>query len=210
MIKVFPGRSKPELDKVSMKARQLPLTEKYTDDPAAAVIVDSGLTSSADVDAAHPLQTSVWFCDENPVRIPVGVHEKVGGDGDNPTPGDILCGAMAACLDSTIRIVCNRVGVRLKQLEVRVSGTVDARGTLRIRRSVPVAFQRFDVGVTIKPSGIIPGRMIDKILEAAEYSCIVIQTVKAGAEVNVTRVRERFWPDCGTTHIRNDRAVVNQ
>jgi len=175
-------------EKVDMKARQQPLMERYAEDPAEAIVVDCGRTSSTDVEATHPLKTSVTFCDRNPVNIPVGVHEKVGGDSDHPTPGDILCGAMAACLDSTIRIICNRFGVRLKHLEIEVRGTVDVRGTLRVEKSTPVAFQRFDVSVKIKPAGFVPGKMLDKLIEGAERSCIVVQTVKGTADVRISRV----------------------
>jgi uncharacterized OsmC-like protein len=173
--------------KVSMKERQLPLTDRYKLVDDAAIVIDSARTSSADVPASHPLQTVVTICDENPEKMPVGVHEKVGGDSDYPTPGDILCGAIAACLDSTIRVVCNRVNIKLKHLEVEVLGTVDVRGTLRVSRSVPVAFQKFDVTVTMKASALVPGKVLDKILKGAEHSCIVIQTVRQGAEVTVTR-----------------------
>jgi uncharacterized OsmC-like protein len=119
--------------------------------------------------------------------MPVGVHMAVGGDSDQPTPGDILCGAIAACLDSTLRIVANRVGVRLKTLSVHASGRVDVRGTLRVDKNVPVAFSHFDVTVDIKAAGFIPGKMLDKLLRAAEKSCIVIQTLKNGPEITVSR-----------------------
>jgi len=188
MFNVLAKSAEHVFERVDMKARQTPLMERYTEDPAAAIVVDYARTSSADVEATHPLRTAVTFCDRNPVNIPVGVHEKVGGDSDNPTPGDILCGAIAACLDSTIRIISNRFGVRLKRLEIEVRGTVDVRGTLRVDKATPVAFQRFDIAVRIKPAGFIPGKMLDKLLEGAERSCIVVQTVKGTAEVRIRRV----------------------
>ncbi len=174
---------------VKMKERQVPLCKHYLAHPQAAEVIDSARTSSSDVDAANPLQSAVSFCDSNPVKIPVGVHRAVGGDNDNPTPGDILCGAIASCLDSTIRIISNRLGVKLKELNVEVLGHVDVRGTLRVDKSVPVSFQKFEVNVLMKPAGWIPGKIIEKILHAAEYSCIVIQTIKGGATVTVTRVK---------------------
>ncbi len=61
------------------------------------------------------------------------------------------------------------------------------RGTLRADKSVPVAFQKFEVGVSMKPAGFVPGRMLDKLLQAAEYSCVVIQTLRQGPEISVIR-----------------------
>lgn len=173
--------------KMKMKDRQVPLCERYVEEPAAAIVIDSASTSSDNVDPNYPLGSSVRFCDDSPVTIPVGVHRAVGGDSDQPTPGDILCGAIASCLDSTLRIFANRVGVRLKKLDIHVTGTVDVRGTLRVDRNVPVAFSRFDVVVTLKAAGFVPGKMLDKLLRAAEESCIVIQTLKQGPTITVTR-----------------------
>ncbi len=176
-------------DYANMKDRQIPLCKHYATTPEDASIVDSARTSSSNVDANNPLESAVTFCDKSPVKMPVGVHKAVGGENDNPTPGDILCGAIASCLDSTIRIISNRLGIKLKQLDIEVLGTVDVRGTLRVDRTTPVAFQEFKVNVVMKPLRWIPGKMLDKILNAAEYSCIVIQTVKHGAEVTVVRTR---------------------
>lgn len=177
---------KPEgTETVNMKQRQVPLCENYKVNPADAIVIDAARTMSTSVN--EPLQSSVAFCDKHAIKMPVGVHTAVGGDSDNPTPGDILCGAIAACLDSTIRIISNRLGLKLKELEVEVRGEVDVRGTLRVDPNCPVGFQRFDVNVAITPARWIPGKMLDKLLNAAEYSCVVIQTVKHGAQVTVSR-----------------------
>lgn len=174
--------------KIKMKDRQLPLCNRYRSEPDAAIVIDSACTSSDNVNPAYPLGTAVQFCDDSPIAMPVGVHFAVGGNSDQPNPGDILCGAIASCLDSTLRIIANRVNVKLKKLEVSVSGRVDVRGTLRVERNVPVAFTHFDVSVTLKVRGFVPGKMLDKMLRAAEESCIVIQTLKSGPEITVTRV----------------------
>lgn len=173
--------------RIKMQDRQLPLCDRYKTDPDAAIVVDSASTSSDNINASYPLGTAVRFCEQSPITMPVGVHYAVGGNSDQPTPGDILCGAIASCLDSTIRIVANRVGVKLKKLEVAATGQVDVRGTLRVDRNVPVAFSRFDVTVTLKVRGFVPGKLLDKMLRAAEQSCIVIQTLKHGPEITVTR-----------------------
>lgn len=173
--------------KVKMKDRQDPLCERYISEPDAAAVVDFAKTSSQEIAASSPLYSEVIFGKSNPVSVPVAVHVAVGGDGDYPVPGDILCGAIAACLDSTIRIIANRVGVRLKKLEVTVRGKVDVRGTLRVSDTVPVAFQSFDIEVAIKPAGFVPGKMLDKLLRAAEHSCVVLQSLRSRPVISVSR-----------------------
>lgn len=63
-----------------------------------------------------------------------GSHRAVGGYHDAPNPGDILCAALAACLDSTIRVTAARLDVTLESLSVEVTADVDVRGTL-LRRT---------------------------------------------------------------------------
>ena len=56
------------------------------------------------------------------VRVPVGVHRAVGGLHDAPTPGDLLCAALAACQDSTFRMIANLMNIELEDLTVDVTG----------------------------------------------------------------------------------------
>lgn len=177
----------PEIEIVIMQLRQEPLREIYLSEPKEALVVDSARTSSAHVQANQPLASAVQFCDDSPVTVRVGVHTKVGGDSDNPTPGDILCGAIAACLDSTLRIISNRLGIDLNVLEVEVLGTVDVRGTLLVDKSVSVGFRDFEINVTLEPTNIDHESMLDSVLAAAEHSCVVLQTIGSGAAVALTR-----------------------
>ena len=66
------------------------------------------------------------------VTAPVGVHRAVGGMHDLPVPGDILCAALVACVDTTIRILSNHLGIPLSSLEVDVQADCDVRGTLLV------------------------------------------------------------------------------
>jgi uncharacterized OsmC-like protein len=80
---------------------------------------------------------------------PLGIHHAVGGYHDAPNPGDLLCAALASCLDSTLRIIAARLGVRLVALEVDVTADVDVRGTLMLDRAVPVGLR---AGVPVQTS----------------------------------------------------------
>lgn len=171
---------------IKMKDRHEPLCAKYREEPEDATIIDSARTSSKNVSALSPIYTEAVFGKHIPISMPVGIHKAVGGESDYPNPGDILCGAIASCLDATIRVVANRVGVKLKELSVEVNGRVDVRGTLRVDRNTQVGFQQFNVKVRIKPAGLVPMMMLKRIVKGAESSCVVIQTLRNGPEINLS------------------------
>jgi uncharacterized OsmC-like protein len=111
--------------------------------------------------------------------MPVGVHSALGGVHDAPTPGDILCAALAACQDSSVRMVANLLGVQLEFLEVSVSGDVDVRGTMMIDRTVPIGFQAMRCNVQMRVKAGTDPRLVGKLKAAAEQSCVVLQTLRA-------------------------------
>lgn len=79
---------------------QKPLKESYVKEPRLAMVTDHAKTSGQD--AADPYHSIVKPMDGCDVSVPVGVHAAVGGKHDAPTPGDLLCAALAACQDSSI------------------------------------------------------------------------------------------------------------
>ena len=123
-----------------------------------------------------------------PTDLTFGVHKAVGGEGDYPVPGELLCAAVATCLDSTIRIIANRMHIELGSLQVQVEAQVDVRGTLLVERHVPVGFQTINVEVRLDALQDVESRKVDMLLRAAEHSCIVIQTLRNGAQIAIQRV----------------------
>ena len=96
---------------------QKPLKESYVTEPDLALVIDHAKTSGED--AADPYHSIVEPMDGCGYSVPVGVHAAVGGKHDAPTPGDLLCAALAACQDSAVRMVANLMGIELLELEVR-------------------------------------------------------------------------------------------
>jgi uncharacterized OsmC-like protein len=119
------------------------------------------------------------------VEVPVGVHHAVGGMHDLPVPGDILCAALAACVDSTIRVISNNLGVPLKSLDVDVRADCDVRGTLRVDPSVRVGFKTMRVSVNVAPGPGISSKRVEDLVEVAEQCCVVLQTLKHGVAVSL-------------------------
>jgi uncharacterized OsmC-like protein len=72
------------------------------------------------------------------VTWPYGIDQSVGGLHDAPNPGELLCAALAACHDASMRMVADLLGIHLLDLGVEVTATLDVRGTLDLDRGVPV------------------------------------------------------------------------
>jgi uncharacterized OsmC-like protein len=171
--------------KDNMSERQEPLSTLYQGRPEDAHIIDRARTSSSRVSATTPLYGEVVIGDSEPKPYALGVHQAVGGRSDFPNPGEILSGALAACLDSTIRIISNRLGIRLSSLSVSVVAHVDVRGTLMIDKDVPVGFQNIDVSVDIETEEDVPESLMSALLNAAENSCVILQTIRNLPEVSI-------------------------
>ena len=165
-----------------MRDRQRPLARLYRQEPAAAWVTDCATTEHSLDDVLHsevvvgPGRTQRWS---------VAVHTAVGGESDAPVPGDILCAALCSCLDSTIRVVANRLGLELARLSVTATAEVDVRGTLRLDDEIPVAFQRMGLDVDLALVDGTPESTRQLLVAASEYSCVVLQTLRNGVPVNV-------------------------
>ena len=123
-----------------------PLAKSYKQDPLQAMITDSASSHCKQANMFDPLHGKVTA---GGYVIPIAVHSAVGGDSDGPVPGDLLCAALASCVDSTIRIVANRLGLVLNSVDVRVTGEVDVRGTLCLQPEIPVGFQTMHLSVLL-------------------------------------------------------------
>lgn len=163
---------------------QDPLREHYRDEPADALITDRGRSVSIRMD--DPVHT--WASpgsQDYGEPWPLGVHRAVGGLHDAPNPGDLLCQALASCMDSVVRMIADRHGIPLQRLEVEVEGDVDVRGTLRVSREVPVGFQQLRCRVR---AALLPGvdaALVRKLMAASEHSCVNLATLRGGVPIDV-------------------------
>ena len=117
------------------------------------------------------------------VVVRVGVHRAVGGRHDLPVPGDILCAALAACVDSTIRVISSNLGILLESLDVQVNADCDVRGTLLVDPSVRVGFNSMRVSVKAVPGPGASSERVEKLVQTAEQCCVVLNTLKDGVDV---------------------------
>jgi uncharacterized OsmC-like protein len=164
-----------------VQQRQGPLRERYAKVPADARISDGAQTLNAcSGDVFHG---SVVPANAGGEPLRFGIHSAVGGDHDLPNPGDLLCSALAACLDSTLRMLAEHLGVGLQSIQVTVTAECDVRGCLLVARGVPVGFQRMHCSVRLQPRGKVDEEDWQMLLTAAENSCVVLQTLRGGVTV---------------------------
>jgi len=170
---------------IDVREHQEPLIKRYKKSPEEAKVTDHAQTTGLDL--TDPFHGEVEpGSEDHGITWDFGVHKGVGGPHDKPVPGDILCAALATCFDSTIRLIANRIGINLDELEVDVSANVDLRGTLVVDRKVPVGFQSMECKVHIKGEKGTDPKKLKKLMKAAEYSCVVIQTLRSGVPVETS------------------------
>jgi uncharacterized OsmC-like protein len=166
----------------SVRDRQAPLRRLYRERPEEALITDRAATTGEDPGDPFHGRVVPDKAVEPPWRY--GIHRAVGGLHDAPTSGDILCTALATCLESTIRMIADRLGVELAELRVEATADVDVRGTLVVDPKVPVGFQRMRTSTRIRTAPGTDPELVATLTTAAEHCCIVLQTLRDGVPVD--------------------------
>lgn len=163
--------------------RQEPLRARYAEHPEEAVTHKAARTSSARVPANDPFHGEVEVGSEQGTVVAFGLDRSVGGLGDAPNPGDLLCAALAACTDGTVRMIANLLGVELTELEVEVTGELDVRGCLAADPSVRVGFEALETTVHLAAAEGTDERKLRRLVAAAERYCVNADTLQGGIEV---------------------------
>jgi uncharacterized OsmC-like protein len=166
--------------------RQAPLRAQYAESPQGARTRKSARTSAARVSATDPFHGEVEVGAGYGARLRFGLDRYVGGLHDAPNPGDLLCAALAACLDGSIRMIADLLGVKLSELEVEVTGELDVRGCLGADPDTRVGFDALECAVRLRA---VPGtepRRLETLVTAAERFCVNLDTLRGGTEVTTT------------------------
>ena len=120
---------------MDIREHQRALRERYQagDGALQTITVRSGVS-----DLADPLH-----CAQTPDSVPTttwrsGAHPAVGGEGDVPCSVDLLLAALAACQETTLRLVAANHGIELTAVDVVAEADWDPRGTLGMGRDYPI------------------------------------------------------------------------
>ncbi len=166
--------------RINVRELQNPIRQHYRDDPQAAQIKLK--VRSAQADLSDPLH-----CAALPVATPEivwrsGAHPAVGGTGDVPCSGDLLLGALAACQETTTRMVAANMGIELASLEVEIEADWDARGTLAMG-DYPIGLTAIRCTTRVTVPQDVKGERAERLLRSAEKYCVVLNTLRNGVAV---------------------------
>jgi len=169
-------------DSSIVQKRHLVLYEKYQNDSTSAWITDSA--EVVGMNLHDPFRTSVSINDKMKIPFKIGVHKAVGGDHDFPNPGDLLCASLASCFESTIRLIANKLKIKLIETKIYTTAQVDVRGTLMVDTSVPVEFQSIHIDALIIAKNTNE-KLLHTLINGAKRSCIVYQTIQKGTPITL-------------------------
>lgn len=164
--------------------RQAPLRAAYKEHPEKAVIYKRARTFSGP--AQDPFHGIVMPDQAYQLSWQYGIDRAVGGFHDAPNPGELLCAALAACQDATLRMVADVFGVKLQVVEVEITGKVDVRGSMAVDRQAPVGFESMQCKVRCDVAPGTHPELCKRFLAEAERSCINLQTLRAGVPVDLS------------------------
>jgi uncharacterized OsmC-like protein len=168
-----------------VRRRQEPLRELYAEHPEEAIAFkrvravnapDSDAMHGSVIATAPEYEGLVWR---------YGTDRKLGGPHDAPNPGEVLCAALAACMDNSIRMIADHLGVELSGVEVEVTGDVDVRGCMAIDPDVRPGFRWMAIESRIEPAADADPRLTEALASSAERLCVTLDTLRDGVPVEV-------------------------
>ena len=164
------------MDADQLRAMQAPIKQRYKDDPSAAVITLKAKGTLDDANIACKVETG------RAMAI-AGLHPATGGSGLELCSGDMLLEALVACAGVTLKAVATALAIPLKSGAVSAEGDLDFRGTLGVAKDAPVGFRQIRLRFDVETDA--PQEKLDQLLKLTERYCVVYQTIKSGAPVDV-------------------------
>lgn len=164
------------MKKEELKNLQAPLKQKYSDEPASAVI-----TLKAEGTLGKDISCKV---ETGRAIVEAGLHPATGGDGMLACSGDMLLEALIACAGVTLRAVSTAIGVEIKNGTLKAEGDLDFRGTLGVSKEAPVGFT--NIRLTFLLDTDATPEEIQTLQKLTERYCVVYQTLVRGVAVEAT------------------------
>lgn len=159
-----------------LRSLQAPLKARYQDDPGSARKTLSVVGTLVPESLACAIATG------HGPTMRAGLHPAAGGDGTWACSADILLQALAGCAGVTCAAVATALGVTLRGGRVIAEGDLDFRGTLGVKKDVPVGFEavrlRFELDAEATPE------QVAKLLQLVERYCVVAQSIKPAPTVS--------------------------
>jgi uncharacterized OsmC-like protein len=164
------------VDRDQLRALQAPLKERYTSEPAAALVtlsamgnLDQGISCSVGTGRA---------------LAKAGLHPASGGDGSLLCSGDMLLEALVACAGVTVLAVASSLGIPVEGGRVAAEGDLDFRGTLAVDRDAPVGFSAIRLSFELDTEA--DAEQLETLLKLTERYCVVLQTLASSPSLSAT------------------------
>lgn len=113
--------------------------------------------------------------------ITVDEPSELGGEGTGPNPVELFLASIAACTAITLKLHAVRRGVKINKIEVKVEGSFDIRGVLRIRGIEP-GLKRIRVYLNVIGENT---EVIKELIELTKKTFIVGSTVIKGTPIDI-------------------------
>ncbi len=169
--------------RVDVRKLQKTIRERYQTHPEDAPEVLR--VRSGDSDLTDPLHVSVAI-DSVPTVMHGGAHPAVGGTGDVACSGEILLAALAACQETTLRMVAVNMGIVLERLEVSVEADWDPRGTLAMGKEFPIGLTAIRTRTQVTIGHEDREERAERLLRSAEKYCVILNTLTTGVPTETT------------------------
>ena len=160
-----------------LRALQVPLKERYRDQPDTAVITLSAQGRLGEDGLSCKVQTGRAL-------VEAGLHPATGGDGLAACSGDMLLESLAACAGVTLGAVATALGIELRGGTVTAEGDLDFRGTLGVDREAPVGFREVRLAFDLDTDA--PADQLESLLRLTERYCVVYQTLRSAPPVAIS------------------------
>jgi len=160
-----------------LRAIQAPFKNRYREDPSIAFITQR---------AQGTIEAEMIACTVDTFAGPVeaGLHPATGGDGKSACSGDMLLEAVVGCAGVTLKAVATAMGITIRAGRVTAEGDIDFRGTLGVKKEVPVGFTairlRFDLDTDAGPD------QLATLVKLTERYCVVYQTLKSPPPISTS------------------------
>lgn len=166
------------MNRAELRALQAPLRERYTANPAAAIVPlaaegdwrEAGITTTVDT----------WA---GPIRA--GLHRATGGTGADVCSADLLLQAVLACVGVTLRSVATAMDLEVRGARLTARGAFDVRGTLGVDRSVPVGASAIEVVAELDAD--VDDATLARLGASTERYCVVGQSLREPVRIVIRR-----------------------
>jgi len=109
----------------------------------------------------------------------------------------LLLAALAACQETTLRMVAANMGIGLNSVRVEVDADWDARGTLAMGAPVGITAIRCRTAVVVDSDQ--RGERAERLLRSAEKYCVILDTLRSGVPVESTFTLSSTAPESAPT-----------